>query len=151
MQFSACYPEGWSIARGEDGDASSIRLSFLAPAGSRGAGLRLISVSLSPALVLDSEEDFVHHVAQWMLQEYYRTLLSHPDIIRVDGRKAVDVGYDAPVVLGREVVEVTRWLTVFQVEDQQWTIQVTGRSQYRDELDEIRGHVLAHFHLLGLE
>ena len=152
MGLSACYPTGWAISKRVDHETELTRVDFTAPApdSSTRAGLRFISVSVSPAIPVSSDTDFLREINNWLIQEYYRRLLHRPDIIEVDGRKAVDAGYEATVVLGREVVEVTRWVTVFRVEDRQWFIEVAGRSQYRDELEEIRNQVLSGFHLLAL-
>jgi hypothetical protein len=149
MGFSACYPTGWSISKRYNPDTGVTRMDFTAPADTNTrAGLRFASVSVSPAAPFSSDEEFVREINNWLLQEYYRRLLTYPDIIEVDGRKAVDAGYEAAVVLGREVVEVTRWVTAFWVEDRQWFIEVAGRSQYREELEEIHSKLLSHFHLL---
>lgn len=152
MGFSACYPTGWSISRRQDLGPALTHVDFTAPApdSSTRAGLRFVSVSVSPAIPVSSDAEFLREINNWLIQEYHQRLLRRPDRIEVDGWKAVDAGYEATVVFGREVVEVTRWVTVLRVEDQQWFIEVAGRSQYREELDRIRSQLLSRFHLLSL-
>ena len=149
MGFSACYPVGWSVSKRYNPDTGVTRMDFTAPADTdTRARLRFASVSVLPAAPFSSDEEFLREINNWLRQEYYRRLLTRPDLIEVDGRKAVDAGYEAVVVFGREVVEVTRWVTAFLVEDQQWFIEVAGRSQYREELEEIHSKFLSHFLLL---
>jgi hypothetical protein len=52
------------------------------------------------------------------------------------------------VVLGREVVDITRWVTAFRAHRKRWFIDVTGRTEYRDDIEGIRGQFLAHLKVL---
>nr|MBC7245197.1 hypothetical protein [Chloroflexota bacterium] len=144
MGFFACYPDGWLIAKKEDPDAQLIMVSFNAPAGTKDAGLRFISVSTSPAITDYSDEDFLREITHWLTQEYYEQFLIYPQTVLIDDRKAVEAVYSARVVLGREVVEVTRWISAFQSYGQRWFIEVAGRAEYRNELEQIHAQFLAH-------
>ncbi len=148
MGFSACFPLDWVLSKKRDPENRLTRVSFNAPAGTTGAGLRFISVSVSPAVPASSEEQVLQEMNNWLLQEYYQALLTRPRFILVDGRRSVDAGYEATVVLGREAVKVTRWVTILLAEDQQWFVDVAGRSEYRDELEQLRSQFLSSFHLL---
>jgi hypothetical protein len=66
----------------------------------------------------------------------------------VDGHRAADAAYEAKVPLGKEVVDVIRWVTVLSVGERQWFIDVAGLAEDRVELDHIRGQFLAHLHIL---
>jgi hypothetical protein len=145
MGFSACYPEGWLVSTSEDPSSELMRVAFNPPEGSRGAGLRFISVSTTPALPAFTDEEFLQEIDDWLQQEYYQRLLTQPHIILVDEHRAVDAAYEARVVLGREVVDMTRWVTALRAHDQRWFIDVAGRTQYREELERIRAQFLAYF------
>jgi hypothetical protein len=81
--------------------------------------------------------------------EYQDQLKVGPHVIVLDGRRAVDASYDAPVVLGREVLSMAAWMTIFVARGQQWAIEVVGPSEYREELGQIRDQFLAQFHVLA--
>lgn len=144
MGFYGCYPSDWSVSRLEYPDSEFMRVDFSAPAGSRGAGLRFIAVSTSPALQDWTDEEFLQDIDNWLRQEYYQRLLVQPHIDMVNEHRAVDAAYEARVVLGREVVEITRWVTAFRAHGRRWFIDVAGRTEYRDEVERIRGQFLAH-------
>jgi hypothetical protein len=146
--FAACYPEDWLVAKQEDRAAELVRVTFSPPSGAEGAGLRYVSVSTSPAFADGTAEDFVQEINNWLRQEYYRRLLSPPGFLTIDGHKAVDAAYESQVVLGRQVADITRWVTAFRAHDQRWFIDVAGRSESRDELERIRAQFLAHFRVL---
>jgi hypothetical protein len=148
MGFSACYPDGWLVIGREDPENELKLVTFVAPAGTEGAGLRSVSVTVTPVIAGYSDADFLQEIDNWLLQEYYDRLLSRPQIIDLDAHKAVDAGYEARVVLGREVVEVTRWVTALRAHDQRWFIDSVGRSQHRDELETIRAQFLSSLHIL---
>jgi len=148
LGFAACYPTGWIITRQEDTENSLTRVNFLAPQGSRGAGLRALSVTTRPAVPGLTDDDFINEINHWLLQEYYDQLLARPRIIDVAGHRAVDAAYRAKVTLGREVVDVTRWVTVLTVGQRRWFVDLVGRTEYRAELEHIRGQFLAHLHIL---
>jgi hypothetical protein len=147
MGFSACYPEGWLIVTSEDPQSELMRVTFNPPQGSRGAELRFISVSTTPALPAFTDEEFLQQIDNWLQQEYYERLLTQPHIILVDEHRAVDAAYEARVVLGREVVDMTRWVTALRAHDRRWFVDVAGRTQYRDELEHIRAQFLAYFRI----
>jgi len=148
MGFSACYPDGWLIIGREDRENELKLLTFAAPAGTEGAGLRSLSVTVTPVIAGYSDVDFLQEIDNWLLQEYYDRLLTRPQIIDLDAHKAVDAAFEARVVLGREVVEVTRWVTALRAHDQRWFIDFVGRSQYRDQLEVIRAQFLSSLRIL---
>jgi len=148
MGFSACYPDGWLIIGREDRENELKLLTFVAPAGTEGAGLRSLSVTVTPVIAGYSDVDFLQEIDNWLLQEYYDRLLTRPQIIDLDAHKAVDAAFEARVVLGREVVEVTRWVTALRAHDQRWFIDFVGRSQYRDQLEVIRAQFLSSLRIL---
>ncbi len=148
MGFSACYPDGWLIIGREDRENELKQVTFAAPAGTEGAGLRSLSVAVTPVIAGYSDADFLQEIDNWLLQEYYDRLLTQPQIIDLDAHKAVDAAYEARVVLGREVVEVIRWVTALRAHDQRWFIDFVGRSQYRDDLETIRGQFLSSLRIL---
>jgi hypothetical protein len=148
MGFSACHPEGWLVSTREDPEFELLRATFSPPEDSKGAGLRFIAVSTTPALPIFTDEEFLQEIDNWLQQEYYRRLLTRPHIVWVDQHKAVDAAYEATVVLGREVVDVTRWVTALRAHGQRWFIDVAGRTQYRGELERIRAQFLAHFRVV---
>jgi hypothetical protein len=125
-----------------------MRVDFTAPPGSQGAGLRFIAVSTSPALQDWTDEEFLQDIDNWLRQEFYQRLLAQPHIVMVDEHRAVNAAYEARVVLGREVVEITRWVTAFRAHGKRWFIDVTGRTEYRDDIEGIRGQFLAHLKVL---
>ncbi len=144
MGFYACYPSDWLVSKREYPDSELLRVDFSAPAGSRGAGLRFIAVSSSPALEEWTDDEFLQDIDNWLRQEFYQRLLEQPHLDMVDEHRAVDAAYEARVVMGREVVDITRWVTAFRAHDKRWFIDVTGRTEYRDEVERIRGQFLAH-------
>jgi hypothetical protein len=148
MGFSACYPEGWLVLTQEDPEVELVRVAFNPPEGSRGAGLRFIPVSTTPALPVFTDEEFLQEIDNWLQLEYYQRLLTQPQIILLDQHKAVDAAYETRVVLGREVVDVTRWVTALRAHDRRWFIEVAGRTQYREELERIRAQFLAYFRIV---
>ncbi|UCC75533.1 MAG: hypothetical protein JSW37_08380 [Anaerolineales bacterium] len=148
MGFSVCYPDGWLIIGREDQENELKLVTFVAPAGTEGAGLRSLSVAVTPVIAGYSDADFLQEIDNWLLLEYYDRLLTAPRIIDLDAHRAVDAAYEARVVLGREVVDVTRWVTALRAHDQRWFIDFVGRSQYRDELETIRGQFLSSLRIL---
>jgi hypothetical protein len=146
--FVACYPMGWVVSKQEEADTELSRVTFSPAAGAAGSGLRYASVAASPALAEFTDEDFLQDMDNWLRQEYYRRLLTTPRLITVDEHRAVDASYEAQVILGRQVVDVTRWVTVFRAHDQRWFLDFAGRTEFRDELERIRAQFLVHFRVL---
>ena len=150
LGLSSCYPQGWVVSRSQDQENEVVRVSFSPPAGTTGAGLRFVSVTVSPAMPFFTDQGFLQEISNWLLLEYYDRMLFEPQIVLVDDHKAVEVAYEARVVLGREVARVTRWVTALRAHDRRWFIDVAGRTQYRDELERLRAQFLAHFHVAPL-
>ena len=150
--FSACYPAGWLVWKQEDEINALQRVDFTVPMPDNGTrtGLRFVSITVSPGTIGSNEDEFLQSIAKWLTQEPQQEWLARPQMIRVDGWRAVDAGYEGTVVFGREVVGVTRWVTAFWANDKQWIIEVVGRSDYRQELEEIHNQFLPYFHLLPL-
>jgi hypothetical protein len=148
MGFSACYPEGWLLSTSEDPEFELLRVTFSPPQNSKGAGLRFITVSTTPALPIFTAEEFLQEIDNWLQQEYYQRLLTQPHIVLVDEHNAVDAAYETRVVLGREVVDVTRWVTALRAHGRRWFIDVAGRTQYREEIEGIRAQFLTHFRVV---
>ena len=145
ITFSACYPEGWVVSAKRDAENEFTQVTFSPPAGAEGAGLRFISVSVQPAFEIYTDQDFLKEINNWLLQEYYDRLLLNPQLVEVDGYRAVDAAYEARVVLQRGVVDLTRWITALRANDLRWFIEVAGRTENRDELERMRAHFLASF------
>jgi hypothetical protein len=105
-------------------------------------------VTVSAATPGLSDQEFRESITHWLEQEYYDRLLSVPRTILVDGHRAVDAAYEVQVPLGKEVVDVIRWVTVLSVGERQWFIDVAGLAENRAELEQIRGQFLAQLHIL---
>jgi hypothetical protein len=147
IAFSACYPEGWVVSAKRDAENEFTQVTFSPPAGAEGAGLRFVSVSVQPAFENYTDEDFFQEIDNWLLLEYYDRLLVSPQLTEVDGRRAVHAAYEARIVLQRRVVDLTRWITALRANDLRWFIEVAGRTENRDELERMRAHFLASFHI----
>jgi len=148
LHFAACYPTGWTLTTQQEPEIELRRLTFSAPAGATGVELRSVVVTVSAAMPGLDDQDFLQDLTHWLKQEYYDHLLSGPQIVLVDGHRAVDATYEAQVPLGREIVDVIRWVTVLSVGERQWFIDVAGLAEDRAELEYIRGQFLAHLHIL---
>lgn len=147
MAFSACYPSGWSVNTAAD--LGGARVTFSAPTedGSSRSSLRFISVSASPGDSAQSDEQLLSTMNRWLEEQYIRELLTVPHLVAVGGHTAVETGYEARAVFGREVVSVTRWVTSLVYGGQQWFVEVAGRSAFRSELEVIRSLFLSHLRL----
>jgi hypothetical protein len=145
--FNACYPVEWMALEQPVDEPGVRRVSFQPPPGAEGAGLRFVAVAVSPATAGLAEEEFLQQVDNWLRQEFYRALLSRPHFEQVGARRAVSAGYEATVVLGRQAVPITRWITVLRSDSEQWFIEVAGRSEFRQELESIRAAFLQSFRL----
>jgi hypothetical protein len=147
--FVACYPTNWVVVTQREGaDSDLTKVTFSPAAGAAGAGLRYVSVTTTPALEDFTDEEFLQEINNLLREEYYRRLLAEPRFVTVDQRRAVDAAYEARVVLGRQVVDLTRWVTAFRANDRRWFIDFAGRTESRGELERIRAQFLVHFRVL---
>lgn len=148
MGFSACYPVGWAFTEFEDPENQMKRINFIAPASasSTRSELKFISVSVVPRSGESSDEALLKTIAKWLDEEYPQGLIT--SAVWVDEQEAIEVTHEGTLILGREVLEVTRWMTVFVADDQEWEIEVAGRSDYRQELEQVHDQFLARFHIL---
>ena len=150
MAFSACYPSGWSVKKAADlGGGAWVTFSAPTEDGSSRTSLRFISVSASPAASAQSDEQLLSTMNRWLEEQYIRELLTVPHLVAVGGHTAVEAGYEARAVFGREVVSVSCWVTSFVDGGQQWLVEVAGRSAFRSELEVIRSLFLSHLRLEG--
>ncbi len=148
MAFSACYPSGWSVKKAADlGGGAPVTFTAPTEDGSSRESLRFISVSASPADSAQSDEQLLSTMNRWLEEQYIRELLNVPHLVAVGGHTAVEAGYEARAVFGREVVSVSRWVTSLVDREQQWLIEVAGRSAFRSELEVIRSLFLSHLRL----
>ncbi len=150
--FSACYPSKWIPSLREDLDQANQWVEFIAPTaeGNARTELRFISVSMSPATPGSTDEEFLQGISKWLTTEHQDRVRVYPQAITVDGRKSVDTNYEGTVVLGKAVVKLSTWTTALLGNGRQWYIEVVGRSEYEQELEEIHRQFLSHFHLLPL-
>jgi hypothetical protein len=127
-------------------------VDFDSPTSNRstGEGLKLISVRVSPNLTGSSGEGFLEASAKSLVDRYLGVLLSWPYSIQVDEREGVEANYEVTLPFGTETATVIGWEAVFLADNQQWTIEVVGRREYRDELEDIHSQFLSHFHVLPL-
>jgi hypothetical protein len=149
IAFSACCPTGWAISDYEDAAQGIRGVLFQAPGSDRnsGAGLRTISVRVAPNTTGVSGDDFLNAAALALFRKYGNPLLDHIDTLQVDGRVGVEAAYQRELPFATGTVQVTGWEAVFLVDNQQWTIEVVGRSEYRAELEGIHNEFLSHFTL----
>jgi len=122
-------------------------VDFQAPASNRdtGEGLKYISVQVSPNPTGLSGEDFQQAMATALIREYSGVLLGWPYTIAVDGREGVEAKYERIAFFGTAKVTITGWEAVFLVNDQQWAIELVGRSEYRGELEGIHSEFVSRF------
>ena len=150
MGFSACYPTGWVISRGQQPQSAITWVGFASPKADlkTGSELRLIMVKASPS-VASPGEDFLTAAEELLRNIYGQKMLDSPSRIVVDGREAVEVTYiEEPGAFQGGVVKLTGWTAAFLAEGKQWVIEVVGRSGYRRELEGIHRQFLSHLHVL---
>jgi hypothetical protein len=70
--FSACYPVEWLASEKAVDENGVRRVSFQPKPGAEGAGLRFVTVAVSPATAGLTEEEFLQQVDNWLRQEFYR-------------------------------------------------------------------------------
>lgn len=140
---------GWIISDLEDAAQGIRGVLFEAPGSDRntGAGLKSLSVQVSPNTTGASGDGFLNATALALLRKYGNRLLDHIDTLEVDGRVGVEAAYQRELPFATGTVQVTGWEGVFLVDNQQWTIEVVGRSEYRAELEGMHNEFLSHFTL----
>ena len=152
MGFSACYPAGWLVAEHEDPEQATRWVDLDEPTSDRstGEGLKLISVRVSPNLTGSIGEEFLNAAAIALIDKYSGVLVGWPRVVEVDGREAVAANYEHTVPYQTGPVEVVGWETVLLADEQQWTIEVAGRREYREELEGIHNEFLSHLDIAPL-
>ncbi len=144
--FSACYPAGWVRSQREDRENQTRWVDYATPASGTGSELKFVSVRVAPRMADSTDDALLKTVAKWLTQEFPQGLIT--SALLVDGQEAIEVRHEATLVLGREVLGVTAWTAVFLARDQQWEIEVAGRSEFREELERIHDQFLPHFLIL---
>lgn len=149
--FYVCYRAGWTIWAREDPDTKMRWVQFIAPGqgGSAREELRFIAVNSSAVPPNTSEGDFLHQMDKAYRDEYGSTFLEPPQVIELDGRRALQVHYKALVPLGRAVITLVKWDTLFLAAGRQWTIEAVAPIEFADELSQAHAEFLTLFHILA--
>ena len=111
----------------------------------------MIALRLSPNTTGVSGEEFLGATALSLIKEYSDFLIEWPYLFLLNGRQGVEANYEAGLPFQGGRVSVIGWKAVFLEGDQQWLIQVVGRSEYREELEGIHDRFLAGFHLVTVQ
>ncbi len=103
-----------------------------------------------------NEDEALKALAKSLTDKYGETLVVQPHDIIVDGHKAVEAGYEVVVVFAKDTeqeseVDMIGWDVLFISGAKQWAITITGRSEFRQELEGIHSQFLSTFHLLSAQ
>jgi hypothetical protein len=118
-----------------------------------GADFKLIGVAALDASPAANEDEALKALSKKLTDKYGQTVVVQPHDIVVDGHKAVEVGYELVAVFGADTeqeaeVDMVGWDVSFISGAKEWAITITGRSEFRQELEGIHNQFLSAFHLL---
>jgi hypothetical protein len=152
LGFSVCQPEGWSVSDYQDAENNAAGVSFDAPSSDRltGAGLQFFTVEVAPNTTGLQGQDYLEATGIALINRYKEVLVGWPYTVNVDGQPAVEIAYEAALPYGEQIVAVLGWKTVVLVDSQEWTIEVVGRGEYREQVEALHTSVQESLKVLSL-